>query len=593
MASNIERVGELLSQHYGDPLLGNQLDPLDEAVYMLLSEKTDLLKQQAAYDALRVRFASWQAALSAGIVDIEAVVALAGMGARRAELLQRLLTTIVERFGELSLSSLASIPTNEAEAVLCALPGIGPKAARCILLYCFGREVLPVDIHTYRLAVRMGILPRTVSYQQAHEALPPLIPDSLRRGFHVNAVAHGRTRCFAHNPRCHDCSLAGYCSWPRAAVPAPIVVRPKPSAVDLFAGAGGLSLGFQMAGFQIVQAVERDERAAATYRANHKGVDVIECDVGKMDPHECLERRALRPGDLTALIGGPPCQGFSESNRRTRTLENPQNHLYRHFLRYVEVMRPAWFVMENVAGLLTLQKGKVLEWIKEEAGRLGYAVAARVLNAADVGVPQVRRRVFIIGNRIGLPPDFPQADRLGTESARVTVADAIADLPILENGARRDHLPLTAYSRPTSSYQKWARLGQEGGSLQGNLVTRNNETVIERYNYVAPGENWESIPDRLMGNYSDRSRCHTGIYHRLEWDKPSRVIGNFRKNMLIHPEQPRGLSVREAARLQSFPDNYVFVDSIGFQQQQVADAVPPLLAKAVAEALLRTMRRGR
>jgi DNA (cytosine-5)-methyltransferase 1 len=121
--------------------------------------------------------------------------------------------------------------------------------------------------------------------------------------------------------------------------------------------------------------------------------------------------------------------------------------------------------------------------------------------------------------------------------------------------------------------------------VQGNLVTGSAEKILERYEHIRAGQNWEAIPEDLMDNYEDTSRCHTGIYHRLEWNEPAKVIGNFRKNMLIHPRQHRGLSVREAARLQSFPDHYIFLGSIGFQQQQVADAVPPLLAEAVARTV--------
>jgi DNA (cytosine-5)-methyltransferase 1 len=123
---------------------------------------------------------------------------------------------------------------------------------------------------------------------------------------------------------------------------------------------------------------------------------------------------------------------------------------------------------------------------------------------------------------------------------------------------------------------------------RNHLVTRNADFILERYRFVPPGGNWEDIPIRLMKNYADRDRCHTGIYHRLRLDEPSKVIGNYRKNMVIHPSQNRGLSVREAARLQSFPDSFVFKGSIGFQQEQVGNAVPPLLAKAVFDAIVRS-----
>jgi DNA (cytosine-5)-methyltransferase 1 len=164
----------------------------------------------------------------------------------------------------------------------------------------------------------------------------------------------------------------------------------------------------------------------------------------------------------------------------------------------------------------------------------------------------------------------------------VTVREAIADLPVLRNGASVSSLRYR--SAPVSEYARQMR-----GRLRicsNHLVTESHPDIIKRYWHVPQGGNWSDIPKRLMANYQDRSRCHTGIYRRLKWDEPSVVIGNFRKNMLIHPTQNRGLSVREAARLQSFPDWFEFHGSIGFQQQQVGNAVPPLLARAVFQVLI-------
>jgi len=177
---------------------------------------------------------------------------------------------------------------------------------------------------------------------------------------------------------------------------------------------------------------------------------------------------------------------------------------------------------------------------------------------------------------------------------QLTVRDAIEDLPQLENGALADVLPYGREETQLTGYQSRMRKGTSGArSVSGNLVTRNAKYIVERYHHIPQGGNWENIPEELLANYADFTRCHTGIYHRLSWDQPAKVIGNFRKNMLIHPEQHRGLSVREAARLQSFPDEHVFTGSIGFQQQQVADAVPPLLAEAVATEVLWSNRRAR
>jgi DNA (cytosine-5)-methyltransferase 1 len=164
-------------------------------------------------------------------------------------------------------------------------------------------------------------------------------------------------------------------------------------------------------------------------------------------------------------------------------------------------------------------------------------------------------------------------------------------MPSLKNGASEDFLPYPSlgkrfFRKHLTHYQVQMRAGMNGSTkVQGNLVTNSAERILERYGHIKAGQNWEAIPDNLMDNYENYSRCHTGIYHRLEWNKPAKVIGNFRKNMLIHPKEDRGLSIREAGRLQSFPDHYIFLGSIGFQQQQVADAVPPLLAEALANAI--------
>jgi DNA (cytosine-5)-methyltransferase 1 len=564
---------------------------LDEIIFILLSEKTDEAKYMAAFDNLKARFPQWEDVLWASPAEVEEAIKIAGMGKRRAELLLRLLRAIVERFGRLDLSSLSSLTPNEAEKELLKLPGVGRKAARCVLLYNFGFPVLPVDIHTFRLAVRLGILSRRVSYEQSHVMLPKLIPHNLRRQFHVNAVAHGRARCFARNPNCDGCPLAESCSHPLALKPLPVDVRPDPIAIDLFAGGGGLSLGFRKAGFRVAQAIEKDAKAAATYRHNNPDVDLIEADVDNLDPASCLQRIGIRPGDVTVLIGGVPCQGFSESNRRTRNSNNLSNHLYKKFIQFMRVMRPAWFVIENVAGLRTMERGVILQRIVEECSTLGYQVKWRELNAMVYGVPQARRRIFIVGNRVGVPIVFPEPSHGKWRKAYVTVRQAISDLPCLSNGADTDHLPYAKSGRGLTHYQRSMRASMNGISeVQGNLVTRSSDIIIQRYKHIDAGKNWEAIPPDLMNNYEDASRCHTGIYYRLKWDEPAKVIGNFRKNMLIHPQQHRGLSVREAARLQSFPDNYEFTGSIGYQQQQVADAVPPLLAEVVARCILRAER---
>lgn len=341
-------------------------------------------------------------------------------------------------------------------------------------------------------------------------------------------------------------------------------------AIDLFSGAGGMSLGAEQAGIKIIQAVELDPHACSTFRFNFPQTPLFEGDIRNFSP-------PLLPPKESVVFGGPPCQGFSTSNQRTRSKENPSNWMFEEFFRVVEESGPEWVVFENVHGLLETEKGFFLSLIEAEFTRLGYATTHFALNACHYGVPQSRTRLFVIGCRscrIAIAP--PK-----TTKKTISVKDAIYDLPSIENGAS---ISVLSYrKRKPSPYA--SSLRGDLTECANNIVTKNSSYVIERYKHIPQGGNWQNIPEQLMRNYKDKTRCHTGIYYRLREDVPSVVLGNFRKNMLIHPTDDRGLSVREAARLQSFPDNFVFQGSIGFQQQQVGNAVPPLLAQAVFRSI--------
>jgi DNA (cytosine-5)-methyltransferase 1 len=346
--------------------------------------------------------------------------------------------------------------------------------------------------------------------------------------------------------------------------------------IDLFAGAGGMSLGAREAGVDVQIVVEADRYAAATYLRNHRPLlGLFADDIRKFKKIDIPNQDRLP----LIVFGGPPCQGFSTSNQKTRNSENESNWLFKEFLRVVKMYRPEWVVFENVRGILETEGGRFAELMLKKLESLGYACSSTTLNAESYGVPQRRDRFFIVANLDGLEIDFPKPLR-----RIVTVKDAIADLPLLTNGANNCLLPYSG--KPVSSYSKKMRKKIKIDSCHNNLVSKNADFILERYPYIPQGGNWENIPAELMKNYEDRTRCHTGIYRRLEADKPSVVIGNFRKNMLIHPYQDRGLSVREAARLQSFPDDFIFEGSIGFQQQQVGNAVPPLLAKALFKKIM-------
>ena len=348
--------------------------------------------------------------------------------------------------------------------------------------------------------------------------------------------------------------------------------------IDIFSGAGGLSLGAEMAGIRISTAIEINKSAAQTFLRNHKGATVLQDDIQKIDPKTLSNDKS----PVFVIMGGPPCQGFSMSNTRTRNMKNAKNFLFLEFVRFVQEIRPAWFVLENVWGLTNINEGKTQTMI-EECFRaiVGYNnISSSILWASDYGVPQNRNRFFMVGNRLGIDFKFPRPQKI-----KISVEEAIGDLPSLQNGELLEEADYTLCIEKSSPYARLMRKGSD--KARQNYVSRNNDLVIERYKYIGQGQNWRAIPDFLMQNYADKGRCHSGIYKRLRADKPSVVISNYRKSMLIHPYEDRGISVREAARLQSFPDTFMFEGPLMHIQQQIGNAVPPLLAKAVFKQIIK------
>lgn len=340
--------------------------------------------------------------------------------------------------------------------------------------------------------------------------------------------------------------------------------------IDIFSGAGGLSLGAMKAGINIPIAIEKDLSAAKTFKKNHPDAKVITADISN------VKTASLDIKNPLIIFGGPPCQGFSLSNSKTRNDENANNKLYLEFVRFIEELKPKWFLFENVEGIVSFNKGETVKQIQQNFEGLGYTVSYEVLTASDYGVPQDRNRFIMVGNKEGICFEFPEK-----ENEKVSVIEAIGDLPVLSNGQLDEKLP---YKSTPSKYAKKLRNGSK--KAKQNYVSRNNELVLERYKHIKPGQNWKAIPDHLMQNYKNKNNCHSGIYKRLNPEIPSVVISNYRKNMLIHPEQNRGLSVREAARIQSFPDDFIFEGSLMYIQQQIGNAVPPLLAEAIFKQIM-------
>jgi DNA (cytosine-5)-methyltransferase 1 len=371
----------------------------------------------------------------------------------------------------------------------------------------------------------------------------------------------------------------------------------KPGVLDLFSGPGGLSLGFMMEGFDIVYSNDIDRYAVSTISANHKKISkalkrphyhVAEAkDIKNLQPNEVEKIFEEREFYVHGIIGGPPCKGFSMANMQSRFLENPNNMLFKEYIKFVEGLKPDFFLFENVVGFLSMGKGKIKEMAIKILRELnGYNVECSILNSSEYGVPQTRKRVIIIGHKhLDAKQLFPMPN---IDNNPITVGEAMADLPEIKSGERRK----TQYypkSKTPSNYAKKMRQTPEfniaSKKVLNHITTNNSSKVLERYKHIPQGGNWKDIPDKLLKDYKDKKRCHSSIYKRLDENQPSITVSNFRKSMFIHPTQNRGISVREAARLQSFPDWYEFIGPINSQQQQVADAVPPLMARAIAKKI--------
>lgn len=377
--------------------------------------------------------------------------------------------------------------------------------------------------------------------------------------------------------------------------------------VDFFSGAGGLSCGLNMAGFTSILGSDIHPVYADTYAKNHPKTQVITTDIRELSEHDILKLTGLRSGELDLLAGGPPCQGFS-INAPIRTLDDQRNHLFKEYLRIAEILKPKAIVIENVPGLVSLGKGTVVKAIYHHLNQMGYTVAHRILFAGHYGVPQMRFRTVFIALRDGGRIEFPEpaynskavANFAGARELclqihplfsqnlehQTTVWDAISDLPELALGQAMDD---AAYPMPAQSeYQKVMRKGSK--KIYNHACAKLGKANLERLTHIPQGGSWRDIPHDLLPAGLKRARRsdHTKRYGRLHPDELCSTIltkcdphwGSF-----FHPTQDRALSVREAARIQSFPDTYVFIGSLTEQFEQVGNAVPPLMAKAIGETI--------
>lgn len=366
----------------------------------------------------------------------------------------------------------------------------------------------------------------------------------------------------------------------------------KFTCVDLFAGAGGLSEGFKMAGFNILAANDFDEFCAKTYIANHPETVFIEGPIEQILPQDILEKINLNIGELDCLIGGPPCQAFSVYNHQ-RGLHDERSGLFREYLRIVEGLMPKYVVMENVPGMTSVENGQAIKEIESGLSKLGYQIEHKILKAEEYGVPQERRRIIFIGTRMNQIIIWPVPTHVGKKSF-VTVWDAIGDLPVLKNGEGEEIQDYT--QAPFSDYQIWIR--ENSTKVFNHTAPVLSSINLERLRYIPQGGSWRDIPFDLLpsGMKQARRSDHTKRYGRLHPKGLACTIltkcdphwGAF-----FHPTQDRALSVREAARLQSFPDRIQFLGPKAEQYRQVGNAVPPLLSFAIAKSIYQSLNQSK
>jgi DNA (cytosine-5)-methyltransferase 1 len=355
----------------------------------------------------------------------------------------------------------------------------------------------------------------------------------------------------------------------------------RPTVIDLFCGAGGLSEGFRQAGYQVLLGSDIDPTFGETFSKSHMGAAFIAKPIQSLASDEILGLTGLAKGQLDVLVGGPPCQGYSVYNHG-RGEHDPRAGLFREYLRIVRDLAPKWLVMENVTGLLSISGGQLIRTIAEEIGKLGYAVEWRVLRAEDYGVPQERRRVVFIANRIGAPILFPEIEYGDRLKPYTTVWDAIGDLPLMATD-RQDY----AIS-PANSFQ--TRMRQGNPSLANHYGPKLGKANQERIRHIPQGGSWRDIPFDLLPEGMKRAKRsdHTKRYGRPRLTDLSCTIltkCDIHWGAYIHPIENRAFTVREAARLQSFPDEFVFYGSMTEQFVQIGNAVPPMMANAIANGI--------
>lgn len=349
------------------------------------------------------------------------------------------------------------------------------------------------------------------------------------------------------------------------------IKREKFKIIDLFSGCGGLSYGFEQAGFDITLGIDNWEESLKTFAINHPSSKVFLANLGNSSVESICKESNINKGSIDIVVGGPPCQGFSIAGKRDHN--DPRNSLYKAFVDFVRYLKPKAFVLENVPNLVSMLKGEIKDRIIRDFSNLGYSVSYRILKASDYGVPQNRRRVFFVGTLSNKNFEFPDPI-FQKESEKITASEAIGDLP---NNTLKDGSKYTRLAK--SRYQKMMRKNSLG--VYNHFATDHTEKTREIIKLVPDGGNYKNLPKHLQ-----ETRKVNIAWTRLDSKKPSFTIDTGHRHH-FHYSYNRIPTVRECARIQSFPDTFKFLGTRTSQYKQVGNAVPPLLAYALGKKLFK------
>ncbi len=345
----------------------------------------------------------------------------------------------------------------------------------------------------------------------------------------------------------------------------------KLRVLDLFSGVGGMSYGFERAGFFISGAVEYDIDIAESMRKNHKNTQVFVGDIRNISPKDIKKKI----GNVDVVIGGPPCQGFSMKGKRLG-LNDERNFLFQEYIKFVKFFKPKYFVIENVVGILSASNGYFVDQILNEFGKIGYKINYGVLDASEFGIPQNRRRAIFMGTRSKKEIFLPKPKKI---DKKVSVWDAISDLAYLESG--EGYFESEYKILPKTDYQKKMRLGSK--KLYNHIATNHSEIALDRLSRIPPEKGKEYLSEKISSTFGQ-------TWGRLEKNKPSpTIVTRFdtpSNGKNSHPFLNRAITPREAARLQSFPDKFIFHGNKTSVIKQIGNAVPPILGENIAKKIL-------